>query len=120
MRERKSGKIVNVASNAGLAGEIGIADYAAAKMGVIGFTRSLARELAPFGVNVNAICPGVIRTRVVERITPEVVANIERSIPMGRFGEPREIGRAVVFLASSDSDYMTGQSMVMDGGRWMI
>jgi len=120
MRERRSGKIVNVASNAGLAGEIGIADYAAAKMGVIGFTRSLARELAPFGVNVNAVCPGVIRTRVVDRIAPELVGNIERSIPMGRFGEPREIGRAVVFLASSDSDYMTGQSMVIDGGRWMI
>ena len=120
MRARGNGKIINTASNAGLAGEIGLTDYAAAKMGVIGFTRSLARELAPFGVNVNAVCPGVIRTRVIERVPADVVSQIENSIPMRRFGEPEEIGRAVVFLASSDSNYMTGQSMVIDGGRWMV
>lgn len=120
MRERRSGKIINVASNAGLAGEVGLTDYAAAKMGIIGFTRSLARELAPFGVNVNAVCPGVIRTRVLEHLSQELVTNIENSIPMRRFGTPEEIGRAVVFLASSDSDYMTGQSMLIDGGRWMV
>ena len=76
MREARKGKIVNVASNAGMAGEVGISEYAAAKMGVIGFTRSLARELAPFHVNVNAVCPGVTKTRVIERISPEIVAKI--------------------------------------------
>lgn len=120
MRERRRGRIVNVASNAGLAGEIGLADYAAAKMGVIGFTRSLARELAPFGVNVNALCPGVTKTRVIERISPEIVEAITRSIPLGHFAEPEDIAAVAAFLASDDARYMTGQSVVVDGGRWMV
>ena len=120
MRTRKRGRIVNVASNAGLAGEVGIADYAAAKMGVIGFTRSLARELAPFGVNVNAVCPGVTKTRVLERISPEIVAAIQSQIPMGYFAEPEDIAGVAAFLASDDARYMTGQSVVVDGGRWMV
>ena len=120
MRERKAGKIVNVASNAGLAGEIGLADYAAAKMGVIGFTRSLARELAPFGVNVNALCPGVTKTRVIDRISDEIVEEITKSIPMGYFAEPEDIAAVAAFLASDDARYMTGQSVVVDGGRWMV
>jgi NAD(P)-dependent dehydrogenase (short-subunit alcohol dehydrogenase family) len=120
MRERRRGRIVNVASNAGLAGEIGLADYAAAKMGVIGFTRSLARELAPFGVNVNAVCPGVTKTRVIERISNEIVAAIQSQIPMGYFAEPEDIAAVAAFLASDDARYMTGQSVVVDGGRWMV
>jgi NAD(P)-dependent dehydrogenase (short-subunit alcohol dehydrogenase family) len=120
MREAGHGKIVNVASNAGMAGEIGLTDYAAAKMGVIGFTRSLARELAPFKVNVNAICPGVTKTRVIERISDEYLDVVRKSIPMGYFAEPEDIAAAVAFLASEDSRYMTGQSVVVDGGRWMI
>ena len=120
MRERQAGKIVNVASNAGLAGEIGLAEYAAAKMGVIGFTRSLARELAPFGVNVNALCPGVTKTRVINRISDEIVEEITKSIPMGYFAEPEDIAAVAAFLASDDARYMTGQSVVVDGGRWMV
>lgn len=120
MRERRAGKIVNVASNAGLAGEIGLADYAAAKMGVIGFTRSLARELAPFGVNVNALCPGVTKTRVISRISDEIVEEITKSIPMGYFAEPEDMAGVAAFLASDDARYMTGQSVVVDGGRWMV
>jgi NAD(P)-dependent dehydrogenase (short-subunit alcohol dehydrogenase family) len=120
MREQGRGKIVNVASNAGLAGEIGLSEYAAAKMGVIGFTRSLARELAPFRVNVNAVCPGVTKTRVVERISDEILEQIRKSIPLGFFAEPEDIAAAAAFLASEDSRYMTGQSVVVDGGRWMI
>ena len=120
MREAGRGKIVNVASNAGMAGEIGLSEYAAAKMGVIGFTRSLARELAPFKVNVNAICPGVTRTRVLEKISDEILDGIRKSIPMGFFAEPEDIAAAVAFLASDDARYMTGQSVVVDGGRWMI
>ena len=120
MREAGRGKIVNVASNAGLAGEIGISEYAAAKMGVIGFTRSLARELAPFKVNVNAVCPGVTKTRVIERISEEIVAKIQASIPLGFFAEPEDIAAVAAFLASDDARYMTGQSVVVDGGRWMV
>ena len=120
MREAGRGKIVNVASNAGMAGEIGIAEYAAAKMGVIGFTRSLARELAPFKVNVNAVCPGVTKTRVIDRIPEEILEKIRASIPLGFFAEPEDIAAAAAFLASDDARYMTGQSVVVDGGRWMI
>ncbi len=120
MREAGKGKIVNVASNAGMAGEIGIADYAAAKMGVIGFTRSLARELAGFGVNVNAVCPGVTKTKVLDRISDDYLSLIRDSIPMKCFAEPEDIASVAAFLASEDSRYMTGQSVVVDGGRWMV
>lgn len=120
MRESKRGKIVNVASNAGMAGEVGIADYAAAKMGVIGFTRSLARELAPFGVNVNALCPGVTKTKVLGNISDDFLSKIRESIPMNCFAEPEDIASVAAFLASDDARYMTGQSVVVDGGRWMI
>lgn len=120
MRAAGRGKIVNVASNAGLAGEVGISEYAAAKMGVIGFTRSLARELAPFKVNVNAVCPGVTKTRVIGRISEEILEKIRASIPLGFFAEPEDIAAAAAFLASDDARYMTGQSVVVDGGRWMI
>lgn len=120
MREAGRGKIVNVASNAGLAGEVGISEYAAAKMGVIGFTRSLARELAPFKVNVNAVCPGVTKTRVIERISDEFVEKIRVSIPLGYFAEPEDIAAVAAFLGSDDARYMTGQSVVVDGGRWMV
>jgi len=120
MREAGTGKIVNVASNAGLAGEVGISDYAAAKMGVIGFTRSLARELAGFGVNVNAVCPGVTKTKVLDRISDDYLSLIRDSIPMKCFAEPEDIASVAAFLASDDARYMTGQSVVVDGGRWMI
>lgn len=120
MREAGKGKIVNVASNAGMAGEVGISEYAAAKMGVIGFTRSLARELAPFRVNVNAVCPGVTKTRVIDRISEEILSKIRDSIPLGFFAEPEDIAAVAAFLASEDARYMTGQSVVVDGGRWMV
>lgn len=120
MREAGKGKIVNVASNAGMAGEVGISEYAAAKMGVIGFTRSLARELAPFRINVNAVCPGVTKTRVIDRIPEEILKKIRDSIPLGFFAEPEDIAATAAFLASDDARYMTGQSVVVDGGRWMI
>lgn len=120
MREAGRGKIVNVASNAGLAGEIGVSEYAAAKMGVIGFTRSLARELAPFKVNVNVVCPGVTRTRLLDQISEEILDKIKVQIPLGRFAEAEDIAAAAAFLASEDSRSMTGQSIVVDGGRWMV
>jgi NAD(P)-dependent dehydrogenase (short-subunit alcohol dehydrogenase family) len=120
MREAGQGKIVNVASNAGMAGEVGLSEYAAAKMGVIGFTRSLARELAPFKVNVNAVCPGVTKTRVLDKISEEFLEKVRESIPLGFFAEPADIAAVAAFLGSDDARYMTGQSVVVDGGRWMI
>ncbi len=120
MRQRGAGKIVNISSHVAFTGEVGLADYAAAKMGVLGFTRSLARELAPHGVNVNAICPGAVNTRVFDRVSDQAVAELKQAIPTHRFARPSEIGRVVVFLASSDSDFITGQSIVVDGGQWML
>jgi NAD(P)-dependent dehydrogenase (short-subunit alcohol dehydrogenase family) len=120
MREARAGKIVNIASTAGLSGEVRVAEYSAAKMGVIGFTRSLAQEMASFGVNVNAVCPGVTRTNALKQLGPEFVAQISAKIPMGHVAEPEDIAAAVAFLASDDSRHMTGQSLVVDGGHWMV
>lgn len=120
MRSARAGKIVNIASTAGLSGEVRVSDYAAAKMGVIGFTRSLAQELAPFGVNVNAVCPGATRTGALEQLGPEFVGAISAKIPMGRVAEPEDIAAAVAFLASDDARFVTGQSLVVDGGHCMI
>lgn len=120
MREARSGRIVNMASTAGLSGEVKVAEYAAAKMGVIGFTRSLAQELAPFGINVNAVCPGVTRTAALDGLGPEITAAISAKIPMGTVNEPDDIAAAVAFLASDDARRITGQSLVVDGGHWMV
>lgn len=120
MREAKSGRIVNMASTAGLSGEVKVAEYSAAKMGVIGFTRSLAQELAPFGVNVNAVCPGVTRTAALDGLGPEITAEISAKIPMRAVNEPEDIAAAVAFLASDDARRITGQSLVVDGGHWMV
>ena len=120
MRHRRSGKIVNLSSISALWGDIAMADYAAAKMAVIGFTRALARELAPHQVNVNAVAPGVIRTRVVERMPADFIGRVEALIPQGRLGRPEEIAGAIAFLASDDAAYITGQTLVVDGGRYMV
>jgi NAD(P)-dependent dehydrogenase (short-subunit alcohol dehydrogenase family) len=101
-------------------GDVGFVDYSAAKMGVIGFTRSLARELAPFQVNVNAVCPGAIRTRAHDRLPREVIDRVRNSVPMGYVAEPEDVAGVVAFLASDDARYITGQSILIDGGRWMI
>jgi acetoacetyl-CoA reductase/3-oxoacyl-[acyl-carrier protein] reductase len=120
MRDARAGKIVNIASTAGLSGAVKVSDYAAAKMGVIGFTRSLAQELAPFGVNVNAVCPGPTRTAALSQLGPEFVAAVSVKIPMGFIAEPEDIAAAVAFLASDDARHITGQSLVVDGGHWMV
>jgi acetoacetyl-CoA reductase/3-oxoacyl-[acyl-carrier protein] reductase len=120
MRRRGSGKIVNISSHVAFTGDVGAADYAAAKAGMLGFTRSLARELAPHGVNVNAICPGVVETRILDLLSKEAIEELRQAVPMRRFAQPEEIGRVVEFLASSDSDFITGQSIIIDGGQWMI
>jgi len=119
MRERRSGRIVNMSTESAFY-DVGFVDYAAAKMGVIGFTRSLARELAPFHVNVNAVCPGAIRTRAHDRLPREVIDKVRNSVPMGYVAEPEDVAGVVAFLASDDARYITGQSILIDGGRWMI
>jgi NAD(P)-dependent dehydrogenase (short-subunit alcohol dehydrogenase family) len=120
MRARRSGRIINMSTESAFYGDVGFADYAAAKMGVVGFTRSLARELAPFHVNVNAVCPGAIRTRAHDRLPAEVIDKVRTSVPMGYVAEPEDVAGVVAFLASDDARYITGQSILIDGGRWMI
>jgi len=120
MRERRSGKIVNMSSESAFYGDAGLVDYSAAKMGIVGFTRALARELAPFRINVNVVCPGAIGTRAHDRLPREVIDKIRFSVPMGYIAEPTDVASVVAFLASDDSRYITGQSILIDGGRWMI
>ncbi len=119
MRAR-GGRIVNMSSDAAFVGDAGIVDYATAKMGVVGFTRALARELAPHHVTVNAVAPGAIRTRAHDRLTPEVIERIKATTPAGYIAEPEDVAGAVAFLASADARYITGQSLLIDGGRWMV
>jgi len=119
MRER-GGRIVNMSSDAAFVGDAGLTDYAAAKMGIIGFTRALARELAAHRVTVNAVAPGAIRTRAHDRLTPAVIEKIKATTPAGFIAEPEDVAGCVAFLASEDARYITGQTLLIDGGRWMI
>ncbi len=120
MRARGHGKIINISSNAAFYGETTLVDYATAKMGIVGFTRSLDRELAPFQVNVNAVAPGAIRTRAHEGIPPQTLEHIRNTTPMGYIAEPEDVAHTVAFLASQESRYITGQTLIIDGGRWMV
>jgi 3-oxoacyl-(acyl-carrier-protein) reductase len=113
----KYGRIVNISSVIGLHGNFGQSNYAAAKAGIIGFTKSAALELARKGVTVNAIAPGFIETEMIAAMPDEVRNAILAKIPMGRFGRPEEIGQAVAFLVSS-GDYITGQVIAIDGGLY--
>jgi acetoacetyl-CoA reductase/3-oxoacyl-[acyl-carrier protein] reductase len=119
MRDRKRGRIINMSSEAAYAGHETMVDYSAAKAGVIGFTRALARALAPHHVTVNAVCPGLTRTRVMEQLAPAHVQGLADAIPMGFIGEPEDIAAAVSFFASTGSRYVTGQSLLVNGGKWM-
>lgn len=117
MRDRNYGKIVNVASSIALVPTPKMVEYASAKAGVIGFTRSLAVELAPFGVNVNAVSPGPIKTAATDSLPPDVLARSVNAVPMGRIGLPEEIASAIAYLASDEAAYVTGQNLAVNGGR---
>jgi acetoacetyl-CoA reductase len=119
MRERKFGRIVNISSINGQKGQFGQVNYSAAKAGEIGFTKALAQEGARAGVTVNAICPGYIATDMVKAMSQEVLQkNVLPQIPIGRLGEPEEIARCVVFLASDDAGLLTGSTLTANGGQY--
>jgi len=117
--ESKHGRIINIASVVGQMGNIGQVNYAAAKAGVIGMTKALAREMARSKVTVNAIAPGFTRTDMVEGIPDNVKEKILKGIPLGRFGEPEEIAYACVYLASDKAAYITGHVLDINGGMYM-
>jgi NAD(P)-dependent dehydrogenase (short-subunit alcohol dehydrogenase family) len=119
MRLRRSGRIVNIASDSAYIGSKSAAAYAAAKAGVIGFTRSLSRELAEFGVTVNAIAPGYVRTRAMEQLPAAFIEQAIEETPLHRLGEPEEVAHAAAFFASEQAGYITGQTLIVNGGRWM-
>lgn len=118
MKEQKYGKIINVISTAGIFGTIGQINYASAKAGIIGFTKSASRELGRYGVNVNVVCPGITKTEMTGKLqSDEKLRKIyEGRIQLGRFAAPEEIAPAFLFLASDDASYITGQVLGVDGG----
>jgi 3-oxoacyl-[acyl-carrier protein] reductase len=116
MIPQRKGKIINISSISGIMGTPGQANYAATKGGMISFTKSLARELGSFNIHVNAVAPGLIESEVVSKMPKEKVEAIIKSSSLGRMGKPEEVARAVLFLASEDSDYITGQTIIVDGG----
>ena len=119
MIKARSGKIINISSVVGLIGNAGQTNYAAAKAGMIGFTQSLAKEVAGRGVCVNCIAPGFIQTAMTEVLTDAQKENLLKQIPLGRLGQPEEIAQAALFLASPMSNYITGQVLTVDGGMVM-
>jgi acetoacetyl-CoA reductase len=119
MKERKFGRIVSISSVVGQSGNFGQANYAASKAGLLGLTKSLALEGARYGITANAVCPGFINTDMVKAMPAEVIEKIAAKIPVQRLGEPEDVSRAVSFLASPQSDYITGQIIAVNGGFYM-
>ncbi len=119
MLARQYGRIINISSVIGLSGHFGQANYAAAKAGLFGFTKTLALETARKGITVNAVAPGYVKTEMTDKIPPEVMDQVLASIPMRRFADPYEISRVVLFLAEAESGYITGQVYGINGGLYM-
>lgn len=119
MSKQRSGKIISIASIVGVMGNAGQANYVASKAGVIGLTKSVAREYANRGINVNAVAPGFIDTAMTQALSQDVRDNLAKQIPMGRLGTPEDVADAVKFLASDKANYITGQVIHVNGGMWM-
>ena len=119
MLKQRSGRIISVTSVVGLAGNAGQANYAASKAGLVGFTKSVAREVASRGITANAIAPGFIETDMTAAMTDKAREAVVGAIPMGRVGQPRDVAAAVVYLASDAAGYVTGQVLAVDGGFHM-
>jgi len=119
MLRQRSGRILNISSVIGLVGNAGQANYAASKAGLIGFTKSIAREFASRGVTANAVCPGFIETDMTQGLPAEIKEKALQQVPLGRMGQPEEIAAMVAFLAGPHAAYITGQAIVVDGGMVM-
>jgi 3-oxoacyl-[acyl-carrier protein] reductase len=119
MIRRKVGRIINICSVVGQVGNFGQTNYAAAKAGILGFTKSLALEVASVGITVNAVCPGFIETDMIHKLPGEIKEKILKKIPLKRFGQPREVAELIAFLASEHSSYITGQTFNINGGLFM-
>lgn len=119
MMKQRSGRIINISSIVGASGNAGQANYVAAKSGVIGLTKTSAMELAPRGITVNAIAPGFITTDMTDKLPEDIQQQMLKQIPLGTFGEPKDIANVVSFLASDDSKYITGQTIHVNGGMYM-
>ena len=113
------GRIVNVSSVVGISGNAGQANYAASKAGIIGFTKSVAREVAQRGITANAVAPGYVETELTGGLSDEIKEAIRAQVPAGRFGAPEEIAEAVAFLVGEGAGYVTGQTLTVDGGMVM-
>jgi 3-oxoacyl-[acyl-carrier protein] reductase len=120
MMKKRNGRIINIGSVVGTMGNAGQTNYCAAKAGLIGFTKSLAREVASRQITVNAIAPGFIQTDMTDELTEEQQKGIMSQVPMERLGQPQEIANAVLFLASDSAAYITGETLHVNGGMYMV